>query len=177
MVDARRVVLEPMDVLLIVVLAREVAPLAMLYPALHAGPTYPVEAMCYGPAMSTPTASHPCPCCGYLVFNTPPGSHEICDFCFWQDDRLQLEFATTLSGGANPSSLLAAQRNNEKHGASEPILVWAIKEPAPDQPRDPQWRPIDLERDIFESWDDPNRACAPIDADLYYWRPTYWRGR
>ncbi|WP_241494482.1 CPCC family cysteine-rich protein [Pseudomonas asplenii] len=27
-----------------------------------------------------------CPCCGYAVFEEPPGSHDICPICFWEDD-------------------------------------------------------------------------------------------
>jgi hypothetical protein len=55
--------------------------------------------------------SNPCPSCGYLVFTGPPGSTEICPICYWEDDALQLEFATTLGGWSNGPTLLEAQRN------------------------------------------------------------------
>lgn len=48
---------------------------------------------------------YPCPVCGYLTFAEPPGSYEICPVCGWEDDALQLEFATTLAGGANSLTL------------------------------------------------------------------------
>lgn len=53
---------------------------------------------------------YPCPCCGYLVFDESPGSHEICPICFWEDDLTQLRFPL-MSGGANPVSLIEAQEN------------------------------------------------------------------
>lgn len=31
---------------------------------------------------------YPCPCCGHLVFEDPPGSYEICPVCFWEDEPL-----------------------------------------------------------------------------------------
>ena len=49
--------------------------------------------------------SFPCPCCGYFMFKEPPNSYDICEICFWEDDALQLEFATTLDGGANTMTL------------------------------------------------------------------------
>ena len=54
-------------------------------------------------------AVYPCPTCGYLTFAEPPGSYDICDVCGWEDDALQLEFATTLAGGANALTLADAQ--------------------------------------------------------------------
>ena len=35
---------------------------------------------------------YPCPGCGYLVFDEPPGSYEICPICFGEDDLAQLRF-------------------------------------------------------------------------------------
>ena len=34
----------------------------------------------------------PCPCCGYLVFDEPVGSFDICPICDWEDDDVQLRF-------------------------------------------------------------------------------------
>ena len=117
----------------------------------------------------------PCPCCGYLPFSEPPGSYDICPICFWEDDGLQLEFATTLSGGANRVTLLEAQRNYQQFGACEEAMRQNVRAPAPDEPRDGSWRPIDLQRDSFEDWSSETRVRPPPDADLYYWRPTFWR--
>lgn len=127
------------------------------------------------------STSYPCPCCGYLVFDEPPGSYYICPYCFWEDDRYQLEYATTHDGVPNNVTLLEAQRNYQRFGACLEDMRPHVRKPPPDAPRDPAWRPIDPERDSFEDWDadeDWNaetRVRAPADADLYYWRPTFWR--
>ncbi len=116
---------------------------------------------------------YPCAACGYLTFVEPPGSYDICDVCGWEDDALQLEFATSLAGGANGITLTdaqvafakAADRLARKHaGATVP------------RGRDSTWRPIDPVRDRFPMWseDPPERAPAD-DERLYYWRETFWR--
>jgi hypothetical protein len=110
------------------------------------------------------------------VFDEPPGSYDICPICFWEDDALQLEFATTLAGGANRPTLVQAQQNVAVHGASEPRLVTHVRAPGPNDSRDPKWRPIDIARDQFEDWHAPNRFRAPgTDPTLYYWSDQYWR--
>lgn len=121
-------------------------------------------------------STFPCPCCGYLSFDQPPGSYEICGICFWEDDELQLEYATTLAGGANRPTLLDAQRNFLKFGACEPEMVGNVRSPGPSDIRDPTWRLIDTLRDRFENWGDRNgtRPLTRREA-LYYWRPSFWR--
>ena len=124
------------------------------------------------------SARYPCPCCGYLVFDQASGSYEICPICWWEDDALQLEFATTLAGGANHPTLLEAQRNFSALGAHDPRFVQRARPPAPGDVRDPSWRPVDPERDKFEDSSDDACARAPqSDGALYYWRETFWRGR
>ena len=61
-------------------------------------------------------SSYPCPCCGHLVFEEPPGSYDICPICFWEDGISQLRFVATT--GANDVSLLEAQRNFSDFGAA-----------------------------------------------------------
>jgi hypothetical protein len=115
---------------------------------------------------------YPCPCCGHLVFDEPPGSDDICLVCFWEDDLTQLRWPA-LAGGANAVSLAEAQRNLAEFGAIEERFSGDVRAPAPDEPRDPEWRPIDG-TDAFEAPDE----AAPWPADsttLYYWRPTFWR--
>jgi len=118
---------------------------------------------------------YPCPCCGYLVFLEPPGSYDICPVCDWEDDALQLEFATTLAGGANRSTLTQSQENFRRFGACEESSVRFCRAPG-DTPRDPAWRPIDPARDWFEDFDAPEHPRAPDESGaLYYWRGSFWR--
>jgi hypothetical protein len=111
---------------------------------------------------STPS-TFPCSCCGHLVFTGPPGSRDICPVCEWEDDALQLEFPTTLAGGANALTLFEAQRS----GAADESHF----------PRERAWRPIDMAVDEFEDFHEPDHHRAPEDdpTSLYYWRPTFWR--
>jgi hypothetical protein len=123
------------------------------------------------------TASpYPCPCCGYLTFAEPPGSYDICEICYWEDDALQLEFATTLAGGANSMTLEEAQRAYTEFVAKAPSRTQHTRPPAPLDRRDPEWRPIDRSRDDFADWalSEANRV-PEVDERLYYWRPTFWR--
>jgi hypothetical protein len=105
----------------------------------------------------------------FLVFDELPGSYDICPVCQWEDDALQLEYATTLSGGANGGTLLEEQRSFIAREGLHPTGI--------DLPRDPLWRPIDPATDVFENFDDPRRI-RPVsyeDGALYYWRPSFWR--
>ena len=113
-----------------------------------------------------------CPVCGYLTFAEPPGSYDVCKVCGWEDDALQLEFPTTLDGGANTTTLFDAQaaygkaltRLSRKHPGIQPPFE-----------RDPSWRPIDPQRDRFPEWDAQQSERAPhADDRLYYWRETFW---
>jgi hypothetical protein len=110
---------------------------------------------------------YPCPVCGYLTFAEPPGSYDVCEVCGWEDDALQLEFATSLAGGANSMTLAEAQQAFVRAAERQ-----ARKHPGTQVPRerDPGWRPIDPSRDRFPDWDEatPERAWS-VEA-LYYWR-------
>jgi hypothetical protein len=118
---------------------------------------------------------YPCPVCGYLTFAEPPGSYAICEVCGWEDDALQLEFATSLDGGANKMTLAKAQLDYAKRAAR-----LARKHSASTIPieRDPSWRPIDPQHDRFRDWNDEARESRPAaDVSLYYWRDTFWNRR
>jgi Cysteine-rich CPCC len=115
---------------------------------------------------------YPCPCCGHLVFDEPPGSDDICLICFWEDDLMQLRWPQ-LGSGANLVSLLEAQQNFAKLGAIEERFVGDVRPPNTNEPLEPGWRPIHG-GDPFEGPDDS--APWPDDRTLlYYWRPTFWR--
>jgi hypothetical protein len=116
---------------------------------------------------------YPCPVCGYLTFAEPPGSYDNCAVCGWEDDALQLEFATTLAGGANRLTLADAQAAFAKAASR-----FARKNPGAVVPRDrdPTWRPIDPSRDFFPVWEENQPERAPSEVEqLYYWRETFWR--
>ncbi|WP_076344136.1 CPCC family cysteine-rich protein [Paludisphaera borealis] len=52
---------------------------------------------------------HPCPACGFEVFDEPSGCYEICPVCGWEDDPVQLRFPA-MQGGANRESLFELQK-------------------------------------------------------------------
>ena len=120
---------------------------------------------------------YPCPCCGHLVFDEPPGSYGICAICFWEDDALQLRWPHS-AVGANGVSLVEAQRNYASFGAMEQAFVSNVRPPNGDEPLDDGWRPVDL------GIDTPDAEAAPVDGmsyflasqdepdpeSLYYWR-------
>jgi hypothetical protein len=143
--------------------------------------------------------TYPCPCCGYLVFGDPPGSDDIYPICFWEDDVSQRRFPER--GGAN-IPLIEAQQNYRMFGAIEPRFKRHVRQPRPDDKRDPEWRTIDMALDNFErpapsvnyfglhpgrlldtgvqpqgSMSDRDYGYTyPADLEaLYYWRENYWR--
>jgi hypothetical protein len=120
----------------------------------------------------------PCPCCGFLVFNQLPGSHDICPVCCWEDDPVQLRFPD-FAGGANKPSLIEAQRNFAEFGASEVRRIQRVRSPTQEDMRDPDWRPVDPLRDLFKNLDHGDGTDDwPRSTErtrLYYWRPDFWR--
>lgn len=104
-----------------------------------------------------------------------PGSYEICPICFWEDDGVQFRWPT-MAGGANRVSLVEAQQNYRSFGACDHHGQQYVRPPAPDEPLDPAWRPIDQARDSFEDWDAAERAPWPEDRSvLCWWLPNFWR--
>jgi hypothetical protein len=118
----------------------------------------------------------PCPCCGYLVFDEPPGSHAICPFCFWEDDLSQLRFVETV--GANHVSLIEGQKNFKKFGSCEERFKDNVKKPSKTDKIDLLWRMIEISKENIErpvSGKDYENSYPKDLTELYYWRPTYWR--
>ena len=116
-------------------------------------------------------SDYPCPCCGYFVFNDPPGSYDICPICFWEDDIFQLRFPMTT--GANHVSLIQAQQNCARDGVSELRFHAHARPPKEFELRDPDWRPIDVTKDSIEQTvsDVDYGDTYPEDSTrLYYWR-------
>jgi hypothetical protein len=119
-------------------------------------------------------AVFPCPCCGHLIFEEPPGSYDICPVCFWEDDYVQLRWPDWV-GGANSPSLIDAQHAYRSLGAMEARFTGRVRPAAADEPIDEGWRPIDPEVDSFEQRGQRDRP-APDDLTLlYWWRPSFWR--
>ena len=123
---------------------------------------------------------HPCPCCGYCVFDQAPGSHTQCPICLWEDNLAQLRFPL-MPGGANTVSLADAQRNFVQCGAAEKRNTGLTREPLDYEVRDEEWRMLDRDRDNIE---EPQRGISYGDTHpisdptvLYYWRANYWRRR
>src|SRR5262245_7345813 len=80
-----------------------------------------------------------CPCCGYRTFDEFPGSDNICHVCFWHDDAVQI-LDPWFDGGANDPSLVEAQGNYARFGATEQRLIPHVKGVLPGDERDPRWR-------------------------------------
>jgi len=120
---------------------------------------------------------YPCPVCGYLVFNEPPGSYAICPICFWEDDEVQLRYPL-MAGGANHVSLYEAQHEFMKNGASEYRLTGHVRKATESDRREPHWRPFDPASDPHLLWnseaDHQRWKSAGPNACLYYWRNDYW---
>ncbi|CDO58458.1 hypothetical protein BN1012_Phect244 [Candidatus Phaeomarinobacter ectocarpi] len=112
----------------------------------------------------------PCVCCGYLVNDEPPGSHNICPICGWEDDISQLRFPE-LAGGANKLSLLDAQSQMDGLDVSNKARALDVR-------REVGWRLIDLELDDIErpvSGNDYGVSYPEGERSLYYWADEYWR--
>jgi hypothetical protein len=114
--------------------------------------------------------TYACVCCGYLTLSEPPGSHEICPLCGWEDDVYQLRWPYR-PGGANKSSLIAAQKRLATSGFGRERDQARTADVA-DFDRVPFWRPIDVGRDRFEPRGGP-LAPWPEDRTVLYW----WRRR
>lgn len=105
-----------------------------------------------------------------MVFDQPPGSYDICPICFWEDDWFQI-LVPAMHAGANGITLIEAQHNYASCGACEPTSLDSVRQPNPDEQRDPTWRPFDPMRDFYDDASPPPGR----DERVYYWRPEYWR--
>ena len=121
------------------------------------------------------TTLYPCPCCGFLTKNGPPGTDEYCDICDWQDDISQLRFAT-FPGGENKESLIEAQAIYSEYGTTKRGRQPSAPSSAGFE-HDEKWRPIDLTINNIEltSVGDQGNTYPQDRTTLYYRRPAYWR--
>ena len=82
-----------------------------------------------------------CPCCGYKTLDDiPPGTYEICEICFWEDDIVQFQ-EPNYEGGANGVSLLMAQHNFETFGACDEAHIDVVRKPTSEDERAESWSP------------------------------------
>lgn len=82
---------------------------------------------------------YPCPCCGYKTLDEkPPGTFQICEVCFWEDDNIQFENLDVI-GGANDVSLRQAQENFNKFGACTEDAKNYVRKPTEQEKCDVEW--------------------------------------
>lgn len=83
-----------------------------------------------------------CPCCGYKTLDeAPPGTFDICEICFWEDDNIQFD-DPDYEGGANVPSLRQAQKNFVEFGAYRKDRLELVREPNEKDLKDLEWKPL-----------------------------------
>lgn len=109
-----------------------------------------------------------CPACGFRTVPEPfYGTYHICHLCGWEDDAVQLA-NPACGGGANPESLIEAQR------AALAEYPLSCRE-AHDHVRDLAWRPLDADEVLVaESERDELywKNKADLDLSAAYWLRT-----
>jgi len=113
---------------------------------------------------SAPRSQYPCPTCGFLVFDEPSGSFNICPICGWEDDDVQLQHPS-LAIGANRHSLWQEQ---ELILQRYPTTVREAK----GYERDPKWRPLKPEELVTAGVPQTGREYFDAmgdDPPAYYW--------
>jgi Cysteine-rich CPCC len=101
------------------------------------------------------STQYPCPCCGYLTLDeTPPGTFNICEVCFWEDDNVAFD-DPDFAGGANVVSLNTARDNFKKFRASDERWVTVVRPPLGHEVPDGRIEPprIPSDRVIGAFWD------------------------
>jgi Cysteine-rich CPCC len=109
--------------------------------------------------------TYPCPSCGFLVFEEPAGSYDICPICNWEDDHVQLRHPL-MGGGANTESLFESQQNILH------VVPAEVKEYR-GHLRCVDWRPLGRS-DLGTGVDAPETSvgyfnAAAADSPAYYW--------
>ena len=77
--------------------------------------------------------SYSCPCCGYSTLAAaPPGTYEICEVCYWEDDPAQFHDPES-ENGANKVSLREARENFRAFGAAEQRFLDNVRPARPEE--------------------------------------------
>jgi cysteine-rich CPCC protein len=108
---------------------------------------------------------HPCPACGFLVFDQPAGSYDVCPVCDWEDDHVQLRYPG-MRGGANRESLRQYQDRILKRFPSD------VQE-AGEWQRDRSWRPVRDDECATERM--PGSGTEYFEAVSEEAPPYYWQ--
>ncbi|MBP2478604.1 hypothetical protein JOF53_007476 [Crossiella equi] len=116
---------------------------------------------------------YPCPCCGHLVHEAPPGSFQICPVCGWEDDLVQLRWPGV--SGANRYSLIKAQQAYQESGVVDPEFTPNARSFDQSWPLEPGFRMITPEFDNFEPEGVMDAEWPEDRTRLYWWRPFFWR--
>ncbi len=88
-----------------------------------------------------------CPCCGYKTHDSEDSLWQICEVCFWENEPLTLQNPYYV-GGPNSTSLVQAQQNFILFGANYESAKAHVRAPNADEPKDPDWKPIDFEEHL-----------------------------
>ena len=110
---------------------------------------------------------HTCPACGFKMFDELPGSYDVCEICFWEDDVSQLRNPIDSSEGANQKSLYEWQQDILQE---YPLTITTVGEFT----RDSQWRPIRAD-ELPEPESVPENGLDYFytrrdDVITYYWQ-------
>ncbi|WP_390896909.1 CPCC family cysteine-rich protein [Rubinisphaera margarita] len=90
-----------------------------------------------------------CPICGYKTLDARCG-WDICPVCFWEDDVLIIDTdkSSPANGGLKVSE---AQANYIVFRCCSRKHVTDVREPRPDEERDPVWQPLSEAFSLAES--------------------------
>jgi Cysteine-rich CPCC len=113
-------------------------------------------------------SNFPCPACGFLTFDRPAGSYELCPLCNWEDDPVQL-LCPGMGGGANRESLYEAQQRLLTALPMEVQLKRGFR-------RDATWRPLRPD-EARSGPGEPQTGrqyfdAIPYDSPGYYWQSS-----
>lgn len=122
----------------------------------------------------TTQSYHPCPCCGYRVFQVG-GINATCPICAWQDSVEQLLDPYRVSE-PNWISLYDAQLSYLRCGVSQIEKAELASTPMSYDVRDKKWRPIQSS-DSFGTVE--RRSALKVDDyhELFYWLDEFWNSK
>lgn len=82
-----------------------------------------------------------CACCGYQTLEEKYVG-EICDICFWEDNKAQEENPDLGFGPNKLATLREAQQNYLEIGACDTESTDVVRQPTISDTKDPFWEPL-----------------------------------